>query len=68
MMIGEINRKRPEKSPVSYFGFTFPKTLRILAEYRNAYPDGRLHFYALAAFSLAIAGLASVAVCVRIIG
>jgi len=68
MMIGEINRKRPDENQVSYFGFTFPKMLRIFAEYRSLYPDGNVHFYALAAVAVAIIGLVSVAVCLRIIG
>ena len=68
MMIGEINRKRQDESLVSYFGFTFPKMLRIFGEYHHSYPDGRLHIYALTAFVLAIIGLTSVAVCLRILG
>jgi hypothetical protein len=35
MMIGEINRKRDEGNLLSYFGFTFPKMLRIFSEYRK---------------------------------
>jgi hypothetical protein len=69
MMIGEINRKRQEGNQVSYFGFTFPKMLRIFGEYRRLYPERHLlHIYALAAFTLAVIGLASVAVCLRIVG
>lgn len=68
MMIGEINRKRQDGSLISYLTFTFPKTLRIFGEYRSSYPKGTLHVYALAAFALAVAGLISVAVCLRIIG
>lgn len=68
MMIGEINRKRQDGSLVSYFGFTFSKMLLIFGEYRHLYPGGHLHIYALAAFSTAIIGLASVAACLRIIG
>jgi len=68
MMIGEINRKRQDQNQVSYFGFTFPKLLRVLGEYRSSYPNGNMHFYALSAFTLAIIGLISVAVCLRIIG
>lgn len=67
MMIGEINRKREEGNLVSYFGFTFPKVLRIFGEYRRSYPTGKLHLYALAAFVLAMLGLISVAVCLRIL-
>jgi hypothetical protein len=68
MMIGEINRKRQGGSLVSYFGFTFPKMLRIFGEYRSSYPKGNLHIYALTAFAFAMIGLISVAVCLRIIG
>src|SRR5207245_11206965 len=57
MMIGEINRKRQEGSLVSYFGFTFPKMLRIFGDYRSSYPKGSLHIYSVAAFVLAIIGL-----------
>jgi hypothetical protein len=67
MMIGEINRKRDEGNPVSYFGFTFPKMLRIFGDYRRSYPAGKLHVYALGAFGLAVLGLISVAVCLRIL-
>ncbi len=68
MMIGAINRKRQEGNLVSYFGFTFPKMLRIFNEYRRSYPNENTNIYALAAFALAIIGLVSVAVCLRIIG
>jgi hypothetical protein len=67
MMIGEINRKREEGNLISYFGFTFPKMLRIFGEYRRSYPSGKLHVYALGAFGLATLGLISVAVCLRIL-
>lgn len=67
MMIGEINRKREEGNLVSYFGFTFPKMLRIFGEYRRSYPTGKLHVYALSAIALAMLGLISVAVCLRIL-
>lgn len=66
MMIGEVNRKREEGNLVSYFGFSFPKMLRIFGEYRRSYPTGKLHVYALGAFGLAIIGLISVAACLRI--
>jgi len=67
MMIGEINRKREEGNLISYLGFTFPKMLRIFGEYRRSYPSGRLHVYALGTFGLAMLGLISVAVCLRIL-
>lgn len=68
MMIGEINRKRQEGDLISYFGFTFPKMLRIFHEYRRLYPSGKLHIYALASFGAAMTGLVIVAVCLHIIG
>jgi hypothetical protein len=68
MMIGEINRTRQDGNLVSYFGFTFPKMLRIFGEYRSSYPTGHLHMYALAAFAVAMVALISVAVCLHIIG
>jgi hypothetical protein len=68
MMIGEINRRRQEGSLVSYLGFSFPKILRIFHEYRGAYPNGRMHIFALVGFTIALLGLVSVAVCLRIIG
>jgi hypothetical protein len=68
MIIGEINRKRQEGNVISYFGFTFPKLLRIFREYRKSYPDGKLHIYSLAAFAIAMIALISVGVCIGIIG
>lgn len=68
MMIGEINRKTHEGNSVWYFGFTFSKTLRIFSDYRRLYPSGKLDVYALGAFGLAVSGLTSVAVCLRIVG
>lgn len=68
VMIGEINRKRQEGNLVSYFGFTFPKILRIYREYRRSYPNGRAHIFALGAFSVAGVGIVGFAVCLRIIG
>jgi hypothetical protein len=67
MMIGEINRTRQEGNLVSYFGFTFPKILRIFAEYRRSYPRGKIHVYALMAFALGVIAMLAVAVCIRII-
>lgn len=67
MMIGEINRKREAGAGVSYLGFSFPKILRIFGEYRRAYPSGRMHILALAAFATALLGLVSVAVCMRVV-
>jgi hypothetical protein len=67
MMIGEINRKRQEGNLVSYFGFTFPKILRIFREYRSSYPDGKLHIYNLTASAIAMIALIIVAVCISII-
>ena len=62
MMIGEINRKKEDGRLISYFGFTPPKVLRIFAEYRSLYPNGKLHIYALAVFAIAMVALIVVAV------
>jgi hypothetical protein len=56
-MIGEINRKKEDGRLISYFGFTPPKVLRIFAEYRRLYPNGRLHISALAVFAIAMVAL-----------
>jgi hypothetical protein len=68
MMIGEINRKRPDGNLVSYFGFAPLKVIRIFGEYRGLYPNGRMHMYSFAAIACTMIGLASTAVCFRIIG
>lgn len=68
MMIGEINRKRQDGNLVSYFGFTPSKMWQIFGEYRSSYPKGKAHIYFLVSLALAMAGLVSVAVCLRIIG
>ncbi len=68
MMIGEINRKREDGNLVSYFGFTFPRLVRIVREYRRSYPEGRFAIYALAALTLQMVGLVTAAVCFGIIG
>ena len=66
-MIREVNRNRQESDLISYFGFTFPKILRIFHEYRQLYSTGKLHMYALISFGIAMAGLFIVAVCLHII-
>ena len=63
IMIGEINRKRPDGNLISYFGFAFTKMLRIFSEYRGSYPQGKIHLYSLLALALAVAGLIGVAAC-----
>ncbi len=67
MMIGEINRKRPDGNLVSYFGFPPFKVLRIFREYRQTYPAGNTHIYLLVASALAIIGILGVGVCMRIL-
>jgi hypothetical protein len=67
IMIGEINRKRPEGELLSYFGFTPGKSRLIFREYRRLYPDGKLHIYSYLACGAVIAGMLTVAVCARII-
>lgn len=61
MVIGEINRKRPEGDLVSYFVFTLPKMRRIFTEYRAKYPNGRLHIYIWRAFAAVMIGMVGVA-------
>ena len=50
------------------FGFALPKMLRIFSEYRQLYPGGMLHVYALGTFALAMLGLASAGVCFYAMG
>jgi len=45
MMIGEVNRKRPDGGQVSYFGHHYFKTKRIFGEYRRLYPEGAIHVF-----------------------
>ena len=68
MMIGEVNRKRPDGGQVSYFGHHYFKTKRIFGEYRRLYPEGAIHVYMLISVAVAFASLAGVAACMRIIG
>lgn len=68
MMIGEINRRRPDDNQVSYFGFTLPKVLRINDEYHRLYPRGRLHVYYWVAGGVSTIGLIGVGICVGVFG
>jgi len=68
MMIGEVNRKRPDRDQVSYFGWTLPKMVRVLGEYRRSYPDGKVHIYMWASVALMAIGMIVFGVCARIIG
>lgn len=67
-MIGEVNRQRRQGDLVSYFGFSFPKLLRIWREYRQSYPSGSLHIYFVASFVVGMVGGLIVAVCLHILG
>jgi len=67
MIIGEINRKRPNGNLESYFGFTLPKMLRIFKEYRRLYPSGKLRIYFRAALTLAIISAVASCVCLATI-
>jgi hypothetical protein len=58
MMIGEINRKKEDGKPISYVGFTPPKTLQIFGEYRRLYPNGKLQVYSLGMFAIGMIALA----------
>ena len=68
MMVGEINRRRQDENTISYFGFTFPKMLRIFREYRTLNPVGVLHLFSLGAFGIALIALLVVATCIGIVG
>jgi hypothetical protein len=68
VMIGKINRKRPEGERESYFGFTLPKLLRIVKEYRNSYPGGLLHVWCAAGFIVVVSCMIGVGVTLGIIG
>jgi hypothetical protein len=68
MMIGEINRKRREGDLVSYFWFTFDKTMGIFDEYRRSYPDGKLRLNFWITSAVAMASLVGVAVCIGVVG
>jgi hypothetical protein len=44
-MIGEVNRRLPEKDQISYLWGHYSKYRKINLEYRRLYPAGRLIFY-----------------------
>jgi hypothetical protein len=67
MMIGEVNRKRPDGDQVSYFGHHYFKTKRIFGEYRKLHPEGAIHVYMLISVAVAFGSLVGVAVCTRVI-
>ncbi|MGB6774342.1 MAG: hypothetical protein WBD25_15545 [Terriglobales bacterium] len=68
MMIGEVNRKRPDGEQISYFGHHYFKTKRIFREYRYLYPEGNIHIYMVIFSAVAFSGMVGVAVCMRVIG
>ena len=68
IMIGEINRRRPDDHQVSYFGFALPKVLDINDEYHRLYPHGRLHVYYWVATGVAVIGLMGAAGCLGMFG
>ena len=68
MMIGEVNRKKPEDQQISYFWFDTSKIVRIFKEYRAFYPEGKLHLAALSCIALGGVGMTGVAVCLGIVG
>ena len=67
IMIGELNRKRPDGNLISYFGFALPKTIQIFREYRRSYPEGRLHIYTWITMALSFIAMFSVFVCLHLI-
>jgi hypothetical protein len=68
MMIGEVNRKNHDDQQISFFWFDLSKIVRIFKEYRRLYPEGKLHLAALGSIALGGAGMAGLAVCLRILG
>lgn len=68
MMIGEVNRKRPDGNQISYFGFHLFKIARIFSEYRGSHPEGKIHIYTSISVAAAFSTLVGVAVCTRVIG
>jgi hypothetical protein len=68
MMIGEVNRKKPEDQQISYFWFYPAKNVRIFKDYRSLYPEGALHVYMIISCAVAFSCMVGVAVCMRIIG
>ena len=61
MMIGEINRKRPDDEQISYFGFTPSKWGLIFREYRRLYANGKAHVYYVVASAVSFLGLVMMA-------
>ncbi len=68
IMIGEINRRRDERSQISYFGFALPKMMRVFSEYRHRYPEGRYHIYSILAFAIGVAGIVGAAISIGMFG
>jgi len=68
IMIGEVNRKKSDNDVIPYFGAYPGKGLRIVEEYRKAYPNGKTHLYLYAAAGLMFVGLAATALLITIYG
>lgn len=68
MMIGEINRRRPDDNQVSYFGWSLPKIRRLNAEYQRVYPGGRLHVYRRVAIGVASIAMMAALICIGWLG
>lgn len=62
-MIGEVNRKHPDDQQYSYMFFYPGKMQKIMADYRQLYPHGRLNLWgrALQIAGFLCIGLAAIA-------
>lgn len=45
MIVGKVNRRRAESDQISHFGWTLSKSNFLIKEYRELYPNGKLHYY-----------------------
>jgi len=60
-MTVEIRRRKTGGQPASYVDFTGkPQPLRIIADYRRLYPQGKLHVFSMIAFIFAGIGMIGV--------
>jgi len=63
MMIGEINRRRPNDDTLKYFGFELDRIGRVTSEYRSLYPHGRLHVVLRGSLTVGFVSLACCTIC-----
>jgi hypothetical protein len=68
-MVDEVNRKRDQGDQISSTGFFYyPKTQRILTEYRRLYPEGQLHRRWWTAVAVGMLGLIVAGICIGFSG